>query len=133
LAGEPNHGGRFPETLPRMVAESTLEPNTNGYENRLLKQKQRIYLLKTIIQKIKKYAKTDGQEDLFETSDWQLCLKSANLDISTTPPNLIWCQAGPLVAAQKAFGAAKWVFQMLRSFLQLPKQALHTILDSTQI
>jgi hypothetical protein len=78
VAGEPNYGGRqFPETLPRMVAESTSELNTNGYETRSLKQKQRIYLLKTIIQKIKKYAKTDGQEDLFETSDWQLCFKSA--------------------------------------------------------
>jgi hypothetical protein len=96
LAGEPNYGGLFPETLPRMVAESTLEPNTNRYETRSLKQKQRIYLLKTIfIQKIKKYVKTDGQEDMFETSDWQLCLKSANLDFSTTPPNLIRCQAGP--------------------------------------
>jgi hypothetical protein len=31
------------------------------------------------------------------------------------------------VAAQKAFGAAMRVFQMPRSFLQLPKQALHTI------
>jgi hypothetical protein len=51
LSGEPNYGGRFPETLPRMVAESTSEPNTNGYETRLLKQKQQIYLLKTIIKK----------------------------------------------------------------------------------
>jgi hypothetical protein len=51
LEGEQNYGGRFPETLPRMVAESTLEPNTNGYETRLLKQKQRIYLLKKIIKK----------------------------------------------------------------------------------
>jgi hypothetical protein len=51
LAGEPNYGGWFPETLPRMVAESTSKPNTNGYETRSLKQKQRIYLLKTIMKK----------------------------------------------------------------------------------
>jgi hypothetical protein len=39
--------------------------------------------------------KKDVQEDLFETSDWQLFLKSANLDFITTPPDLIRCQVGP--------------------------------------
>jgi hypothetical protein len=95
LAGEPNYVGRFPETLPRMVAESTLEPNRNVCESRLLKQKQWIYLLKKIMKKNQQICKTDGQEDLFETSDWQLPLKSANLDFSTTPPDSIRCQVGP--------------------------------------
>jgi hypothetical protein len=95
LAGEPNYSGQFPETLPRMVAESNSEPNEILCETRLLKQKQQIHLLKTIIKKKnQEISKIDGQEDLFETSDWKLCLKSANLDFSTTPPNLICFQAG---------------------------------------
>jgi hypothetical protein len=42
------------------------------------------------------------------------------------PTQLDKVPSGALVAAQKALGAAMRVFQMLRSFLQLPKQALHT-------
>jgi hypothetical protein len=41
--------------------------------------------------------------------------------------------SGALVAAQKAFGAAMQVFQMPRSFLQLPKQVLHTIFDRENV
>jgi hypothetical protein len=43
------------------------------------------------------------------------------------PTQLDKVPSGALVAAQKAFGTAMRVFQMLLSFLQLPKQALHTI------
>jgi hypothetical protein len=101
LRGSPNLGRWAKLWWP--VSRNTAKTNSwiklrakyNCIWDQAAESEQQIYLLKEIIKKKQEICKKDGQEDLFETSDWQLCLKSANLDFSTAPPNLIRCRAGP--------------------------------------